>query len=519
MIYKEIIKSKNNLDVPVLLNGKSLHSKYAPEKEAENFGTEINESSAFTIILGLGGGWHVKSFLDRNPNHYILVIENSEEDILFLSQIECVKALLKNKNVKIIPKEKISENILKTYLPSFYGGINIICNRSWFEYDGAESKKIIDEINSAIKICSKDFSVQSHFGLIWQKNILNNLKVSSELKEKEFKFDVTKTAAVLAAGPSLDMTIEKIISERDRYFVIATDTAFSICGKRKILPDAVVSIDGQNISYKHFLGGKTDFPIFIFDLQANLNAVNFVKNAGAEILFIKSGHPFSSYAELCTAEKNAFLPVNCGAGTVTIAAVDFARKAGFEKIQVYGADFSYIFNKPYAKGTYLDALYRTCENRILPAENSFVNLLYRTPVTKSKIAVSSVQTEQIKNEVLDSYRKTFLEWLNENCKNISYENFVYVADCTNQTSNGKNNSELCKVFKRKKFSYEAFLNRLKKESEKILSDQKPQNSIADLTELEISVLPFIAFIRNKYKKLDFNKSLKLALTKILEYTK
>ena len=100
MIYKEIIKSKNNLDVPVLLNGRSLHSKYAPEKEAGNFGKEINENSAFTIILGLGGGYHIKSFLDRNPNHYILVIENSEEDISFLSEIECVKTLIANfKNV------------------------------------------------------------------------------------------------------------------------------------------------------------------------------------------------------------------------------------------------------------------------------------------------------------------------------------------------------------------------------------------------------------------------------------
>lgn len=518
MIYKEIIKSKNNLDVPVLLNGRSLHSKYAPEKEAGNFGKEINENSAFTIILGLGGGYHIKSFLDRNPNHYILVIENSEEDISFLSEIECVKTLLQNKNVKIIPKEKINENILKTYLPSFYGGINIISNRTWFEYNSAESKKIIDEINSSIKICSKDFSVQSHFGLIWQKNILNNLKVSSELKEKEFNFDVSKTAAIIAAGPSLDMTIGKIIAERNKYFVIATDTAFSICCKRKILPDAVISIDGQNISYKHFVGGKTEFPIFIFDLQANLNAVNFIKKAGAEILFIKSGHPFCSYAELSTSEKDLFLPVNSGAGTVTIAAVDFARKAGFKKIKVYGADFSYIFNKPYAKGTYLDALYRTEENRIFPAENSFVNLLYRTPVTKSKIAVDSVQTEQIKNEILESYRKTFLEWLNKNSRNISYENFIYRADCTNQTLNVKNESDICKVLKRKKFCYDTFLTRLKKDTEGILSDNKKQNSIRDLTELEISMLPFIAFIRNKHKKLDFNKSLKLALTKILEYT-
>ena len=360
--------------------------------------------------------------------------------------------------------------------------------------------------------------MQSHFGLIWQKNILNNLKVSSELKEKEFNFDVSKTAAIIAAGPSLDMTIGKIIAERNKYFVIATDTAFSICCKRKILPDAVISIDGQNISYKHFVGGKTEFPIFIFDLQANLNAVNFIKKAGAEILFIKSGHPFCSYAELSTSEKDLFLPVNSGAGTVTIAAVDFARKAGFKKIKVYGADFSYIFNKPYAKGTYLDALYRTEENRIFPAENSFVNLLYRTPVTKSKIAVDSVQTEQIKNEILESYRKTFLEWLNKNSRNISYENFIYRADCTNQTLNVKNESDICKVLKRKKFCYDTFLTRLKKDTEGILSDDKKQNSIRDLTELEISMLPFIAFIRNKHKKLDFNKSLKLALTKILEYT-
>lgn len=515
MIYSELVKSKDDLDIPVFLNGRTMHSKYDPLKEASSFGNELNQDSKFTVIVGLGGGYHIDHFADKYPDNFIVAVENSDEDIAFLSKIECVKKISAYENVKIIAAKDIFETILKNYLPQFYGGINILFNRAWHDANPEASKKITDDINAALKMCSRDYSVQCHFGLIWQKNILKNLKVLSELRGKKIFIDARKTAAVIAAGPSLDKTIDVLKKNRDSYYIIATDTAYSVIESNGMTCDAVVSIDGQNISHKHFIGRNNSETVFVFDLQANGSAVNYVKNFTDNIIFTKSGHPFCEYASLNGVTEGKFLSLESGAGTVTIAAADFALKCGFSKIEVFGADFSYLFNKPYAKGTYLDCLYRMKEDKKTNAEKKFTDLIYRTPVRKIKSELM-----QIKNDVLDSYRDTFIEWIKNHGLKFDYTNLVY-SICS---ENKKNDCPF--TFENPAFDYEKFLRVLGVNSAEIIEKLSGQESktvtaaqiALNPDNLTVALLPLTSYLRANDKKLTFISGIKLALSKILEYT-
>ena len=174
-LYKEIITAKSNEKIPLFENGKSMHSKYSPVREAESFGSEIKSGGNYTIILGLGGAYHVESFYKHHPDHKIMIIEESQNDINLLSQIECVKKLHGNPNILITSKENFQQFLINSYLPAFHGGINILCHRAWYDNNKNSADEILQKLNQTIKSISKDFSVQSHFGLIWQKNILNNL--------------------------------------------------------------------------------------------------------------------------------------------------------------------------------------------------------------------------------------------------------------------------------------------------------------------------------------------------------
>ncbi|MBP5402485.1 MAG: motility associated factor glycosyltransferase family protein [Treponema sp.] len=507
LIYKEIIFSKDNYRIPVFINDKAMHSKYAPVKEAESFALDSAKDCRFTIIAGLGGGYHIEQFLKRNPENFVVAVEKSEEDIKFLSEIECVKNLLKNKSVLIISQNRLFETIIKNYLPQFYGGLNLFFNRAWHDFNTDSADYITETVNSALSQCSKDISVQSHFGLIWQKNIIKNLKVLSNLKVEKFVIDNTKKAAVIAAGPSLDKTIDIIKEKRNEYFLIATDTAFSTIKKYKLKCDAVVSIDGQNISHKHFIGQKDCGCIYVFDLQANNNAVNYIKTFTDKIIFTKSGHPFCDYAELNGLDNESFLHLKSGAGTVTIAAVDFASKCGFETVELFGADFSYIFNKPYTRGTYLDSLYRINETKKTSAESQFTNLIYRTPVKKSEL--ESFNTTQIKTEVLNSYRESFIEWINSNNYCFTYDKMIYSIYLKKKEKREFVYSTPC-------FNFTKLTEAIKKDSETLqdINYKSPK----DLNNLALSLLPLIANLKNTYKNQTFVESLKLALTKILEYT-
>lgn len=517
MIYKKIIESKDGLQIPILENDKSIHSIYAPKREAENFATNLSKENLFTIIIGLGGGYHIESFSKKNQNNFILVIEESKDDIDFLCQIECVQKLLTNENILIISKDEIQNAIVNNYIPAIHNGVNILSNRQWIEYDKNKSDQIIDQINLAIKNVSRDFSVQAHFGLIWQKNIISNLKILDKLNNQTIKISNNKIAAIIAAGPSIDYTISKIKENPSKYFIIATDTALPIILKNNLECDLVISIDGQNISYKHFIGIKNiSSTIFVFDLQANFNAVNYISKFTNKIIFTCSNHPFSEYANIegynqkdSNPSFNSFLKLTSGAGTVTIAAIDFAKKCGFRNIEVFGADFSYPFNKPYAKGTYLDELYRFNESKLTTGENLFSTLLFRTKINKVFLKNKYKDTNVINTEILDLYKESFLQWIDSNNFEYKFNDFLYQLTSKEIQENSQNIQN--------NFDYNKFINTLKNHMNLINLENKIINH-KKLSNIEIAILPLISYIKNKYKNTDYIKSLKLAMSKILQYT-
>ncbi len=397
--YSGIIFSKDGKKIPVKA-GISFHSKYSPEREAENFAAQF-EKSRFFIVLGLCGGYHIKKLHEKFPQTKIIAVENSDADIEFLSQIETVKNLKNEKNIFIISKKKLEKTLIENYLPAIDGGLFVKSLRSYenaFEKTAAEE---IEIINRAVKTVSADYSVQKHFGKIWQKNILKNLSLAERCEIfQDFisDFQTSKTAAIIAAGPSLNRTAEELKNEREKYFIISTDTAYGSLSKKGIDADVVVSVDGQMVSHSHFMFQPAKKTKFVFDLCANSDAVQKILGCGNKILLSESSHPLAVFANSYN-NKNHFVHLETGSGTVTIAAANFAVLSGFKKLKLFGADFSYSNGLPYAKGTYLDTNFRQNENRIKTAESKFVNLLYRTEIkTISKTVFTT--------EILESYKKT-----------------------------------------------------------------------------------------------------------------
>lgn len=83
-------------------------------------------------------------------------------------------------------------------------------------------------------------------------------------------------------------------------------------------------------------------------------------------------------------EKYVCKKIESGAGTVTIAAADWAKSCGFQKLKFFGADFSYNFGKPYTKGTYLEKQFFSKSNRLISAEEKHIALMFRTELEKYK---------------------------------------------------------------------------------------------------------------------------------------
>ncbi len=521
LFYKEITAAKNSQKIPTFASGKAAHSKYDPERDSKNFGAE-SSGAKFAVILGIAGGYHIKSFLERNPKCEILCVEKSRDDYDFLkSEIPCVKEISSRENFSVAFPENLQEEIFKNYFPAVHGDLSILTMRAWADEDKIFYEKISREIAEALKKISADFSVQSHFGALWQKNIFCNLKTLQKMQD-DFrhenaplhmkidtkKIDTKKIAAIIAAGPSLDESAEKIKNAREKYFVIATDTSFKALMRIGIVPDAAVSIDAQSLSANHFIGEKSRETIFVLSLDSDASIANALYENSSKIIFCASHHPLASLAaQFC---ENPFPLLESGSGTVTIAAADFAKKCGFEKMQVFGADFAYSRGKPYARGTYLDEIYRADENKIESAEKKFSKLMFRTPLEKFSLG----KIPAAKNQVLDSYKKTFVEWLSRNAGFFECENFIWSA-------NLKKNSFFQGQSFSPNFNSQSFKENLSRgienEIEKMNSGESKIDTDSPFAKI---ALPYLAFLRKRNSKtFCATDDFLLALNKLLWYNK
>lgn len=510
MFYKEIIQAKNGQKVPVFNSGKAAHSKYDPLREAESFLSECKNLS-FAIILGTGGGYHIQALLKRQPSCKIIAVEKSLDDLAFLKNgVPCVNELSQDPRVVFCAAEdsnSLESAILSNYIPAYYGDLQIAALRPWADEAGGLYNALAERIKACLKDTSADFATQAKFGALWQRNIFCNLATLKKMqaagqdgKENASLFvDTAKTAAIIAAGPSLDQSAAQIQAEREKYFVVAADTSRKALARRGIKVDAAVSIDAQYLSAQHFYGAFDKDTIYVLDLAANPSIGRYVYERGGKIIFTDGGHPLARFASLFC--KTPFARLQNG-GTVTIAALDFALKLGFKNIEIFGADFGYSRGKPYAKGSYLDDLYAQRQSRVDNAQSAFARLMYRSPLAANKEGV-------LQNELLLSYQKALENFLAGG--GLTKKGSVYCYQAGNGTSKGAGPVKQA-LAAANQMDFCAFKAGLSKAMETV------EKSDALTPELS-TILPYMAYCEGKKngEKISIKEAKKLALNKILLY--
>lgn len=501
-IYNSIMTTKSGSLIPVFQNGRTAESKYNPQLEAQRIVEGIEKKYDFFILIGVSSGILLKNLVQTFNDSVFFCIELSENDFSFLLSPENgleIRNFINKKNIYFCNFDEIESKLCQIYLPVKLNTFKIIETRGWSNENKEIIPKIYEKIQNAVNLISSDFSTQSHFGKLWMNNILNNLKLlstknncnSHENLNKKIIPDLSKTAAVIAAGTTLDNTIHNLQKNRNSFYIISTDTAYSSLIKHNIIPDVVISIDGQNISYNHFLHNvDITNTLFLFDLTSNYKACKYLYEKKCNIRYFTSGHPFST---LVQSFSDFFFPnLFSGAGTVTITATDFAFYCGFENIQVFGADFSYQNGKSYTKGTYLDVLYHKEETKIYNAEFLYDNLMFRTILYQLD--------GKFTTKLLQSYKNSFESFVTKNDYSIKYENSIYyLKQKFKKTSNP---GLIMDFFKNQTFNYTKFLNYILKSS---------------IQDLEIPLLPLAAFLKVKLKKNDYSEILNLAHSYIVEY--
>jgi hypothetical protein len=237
----------------------------------------------------------------------------------------------------------------------------------------------------------------------WFSNIIRNIKNANLITEgfsKDIFASPVTEAAIVAAGPSLDQQIHLLSECKHRgVFIISTDTALPVLLQNDIMPDTTVSIDCQHISYYHFMGCnlKAGIPLVL-----DIASPPLLSGLSPAPVFFSGGHPLAQYI---SAAWQPLPLLDTSGGNVTYACLSLAEHLGANHITLFGADFSYIGSKTYARGTYIYPFFEKKQTRFSPAQSLFSAFLYRSPfLQKEKQEQNYHETASLK-----MYRKKFEE--------------------------------------------------------------------------------------------------------------
>jgi len=368
----QYLQSKTEHLIPALRFNETLiplHSRYDPIREGEKL-LQNYPANGYLVFLGLGAGYHILPFLKCREVSHILIID--KDLALFRSIIENIdlRALIIDHRVRFLidlTPEEIKNFILKNYIPSIYGNLRSIPLYSRLNTELEYFQAVVDSIKEIISRVADDYTVQSQFGKKWFSNTIMNLQAA---ERTTCLLKPYKKILVTGAGPSLEMQIDSIKKNKKDGFLIATDTSLPALLNFDIIPDCVISIDCQQISYHHFIRGLPANTPLVLDLASP----PILTRLTDKVIFFSSGHPFSHYV---TNNWRMFPAIDTSGGNVSHAAVSLANTLGAEQIFLYGLDFSYPEGKSYVRDTYQYYYFRTYEDRMHPLQALFFTSIFK----------------------------------------------------------------------------------------------------------------------------------------------
>jgi hypothetical protein len=202
----------------------------------------------------------------------------------------------------------------------------------------------------------------SAMGRLWTRNIIENVP---ELLYGEPATLMEGPAVVCGAGPSLERGLPAVTRYRERFALIAVDTALPILSAAGITPDVVVALEGQLANAYDFLPVAAKEYLLVADLSSDPTTARLHRRRTWTI---------TSFAPFTLIDRVAALPGVAATmpplGSVGVAAVRYALDRGVSPLVCTGLDFAVQPGKTHARGapSYLTAFARS--DRLRPVRDA-----------------------------------------------------------------------------------------------------------------------------------------------------
>lgn len=415
----EILEAKNKSPTAVFkdhgtsansstsLQGAALHSKYNPEREAEQLISQFNKKDFdAAVFLGFGLGYAPVAFAKANPEVPLVLIEN---DPLFIftafNTLDFSKVF---EAEKLIFVTKADVQTALSLLSGYRGErVKIFYSKAQNAHNPRFAEDFIELFNRSIKKDEINTNTLEKFSLLWMKNSLANLPYLAKTDGiKKYKSVLLQTKLdlpfiVLAAGPSLSTVLPYLAELKKTCILVCVDTALHALLKEGIEPDFIVLVDPQYACARHLEFLKSPSSVLITESAAYPSVFRF---ECSEIVMCSSLFPIGQYFENRLGNKGKL-----GAGgSVATTAWDFARICGAKNIYLAGMDLGFPKKQTHIRGSqFEERSHRTSKRTDTSETEGTASLLGAAP---------SIAKDYLGNPVLTDKRMSlFAWWFESNC--------------------------------------------------------------------------------------------------------
>ncbi|WP_419742892.1 motility associated factor glycosyltransferase family protein [Paraclostridium dentum] len=292
------------------------------------------------IMFGFNKGDYLEclkeSICEKNKVYIIDPSDNEYEQYKYKINDKNISIIsMSDENIDFILSEIINSKNFFNFNVQIYENYDVLYEEEWIKL-----KKIIDSLYDKYSVY---LSTMETFKKITLENILSNLNEINNSCKFDSYINVNKDVPciVVSAGPSLDKNLKVMIENKDKldkFFIIAGNRTLNPLLENGIKPDAVISVDPQDITYDMMKDSFYEKVPLIYCEKSNCKLVR--EYEGKKIIV--------SQGALNSIKSLNDMIVCMSGGSVAHTCTDIAFLLGCNPIIFVGQDFAYTNEKNHA---------------------------------------------------------------------------------------------------------------------------------------------------------------------------
>lgn len=363
----DVTVNKNGLAVPaVVLQDKKvfIHSKFDPVKEAERTVSGIDPSEFdLVLVFGFGFAYHIEVLLDKmSPQGVLVAVEKNPAMVAAASASRDMSRILNDPRLVILvdPGEDDFSRFLKGKSSKKVSFVN---HRGSYQLDPQYYTSLNGIARSYLSTKEVNIATLAKFEKVWSSNIARNIVrfISSPGVDIFYGKFTGMPVVVVAAGPSLNASLDFIKKSADRAIIVAVDTAYRVLVHAGIEPHFCVAVDPQVINARYFEGAAETRTVLITDPTVHPSVFRLFPG---RVAITGVAFDMMKWIEKIAGVKG---DISHG-GSVSTNAYDFAVRSGASPVVLVGQDLAFTGGYAHARGSYLDEQVHVRTDRVNTAE-------------------------------------------------------------------------------------------------------------------------------------------------------